>query len=227
MTRRQIFRLIAYSLTGVLLILLLVLYSLYLSAQRLPDFYKKSLTVDRETLEHRNKMMLQKIGNLNNDLQKPGESWQTAFTADDLNAYFAVELTKEGANLFPKEIAEPRLAFSDRQADFACRIEQGSFSGVLHLTLGLAIPEPNRFLIRIKGAKLGKLPVSKEIPAAFLAEALEKKSYPVQRGTEGGDPTISVTINTHYGKDRLVLLDGIVFQNGAVQITGSTEKPKE
>ncbi|MDR1142147.1 MAG: hypothetical protein LBL62_10675, partial [Planctomycetaceae bacterium] len=97
MTRRKIFRLIAYILTGIFLIFLLILYSLYLSAQRLPDFYKKSLAVDPAIQQLRNKETLHKIGDLNNAIQKIGESWQAVFTEDDLNAYFAVELTKEGA----------------------------------------------------------------------------------------------------------------------------------
>jgi hypothetical protein len=227
MTRRKIFRLIAYILTGIFLILLLILYSLYLSAQRLPDFYKKTLAVDDAIQQLRNNEMRHKIGNFNNALQKVGESWQAVFTAEDMNAYFAVELTKEGANLFPNEIIEPRLAFSDRQVDFACQITQGSFSGVLHLTLGLTLPEPNRLMIRIKNAKLGKLPISKEIPVKFLVQAFEKKSYQVQQGKESGDPVITVTLNMQYGKNCLVLLDGITFQDGIVHLSGTTEQPNK
>jgi hypothetical protein len=217
------FRLIAYILTGIFLILLLILYSLYLSAQRLPDFYKKSLAVDPEIQELRNKEMLHKIGGLNNAVQKTGESWQAVFTADDLNAYFAVELAKEGVNLFPKEIVEPRLTFSDRQVDLACRILRGAFSGTLHLSLGLTLPEPNRLVIRIKNARLGKLPISKEIPVKILVQAFEEKSYQVQQGIEAGDPTITVVFEIKYDKKRFVLLDGITFQDGSVHLSGTTE----
>jgi hypothetical protein len=223
MTRRQIFRLIAYLLLGIFLILLLVLYLLYFSAQRLPDFYRKTLAVDWETQEQRNKKMREKITALNNDLQKTGTPWQANFTADDLNAYVAVEQAKEGSHLFPKEIVEPRFAFSDRQADFACRVEQGTLSGILHLSLGLTLPEPNRFVIQVKSAKLGKLPISKEIPAKIIVETFEKESYPVEYGVKDGDPTITVTIDIKYKNNRLVLLDGVVLQNETIQLSGSTE----
>jgi hypothetical protein len=164
---------------------------------------------------------------LNNAIQKIGESWQAVFTEDDLNAYFAVELTKEGANLLPKEIIEPRLTFSDRQIDFACQIQRGAFSGTLHLSLGLTLPEPNRFVIRIKNAKLGKLPISKEIPIKFLVKALEEKSYQVQQGTEAGDPTITVVFDIKYDNKRFVLLDGITFQDGSVHLSGTTCNPTD
>ncbi|MDR0609215.1 MAG: hypothetical protein LBG58_03825 [Planctomycetaceae bacterium] len=225
--RRKIFRLIAYILTGIFLILLLILYLLYLSAQRLPDFYKKNLAVGEEIQQLRNKEMRYKIGHLNNAFQKVGESWQAFFTAEDLNAYFAVELAQEGANLFPNEITEPCLTFSDRQVDFACRITQGSFSGILHLTLGLTLPEPNRLMIRIKNAKLGRLPISKEIPVKFLVQAFEEKSYQVQQGKESGDPVITVILDMQYGKNCLVLLDGIIFQDGTVHLSGTTELPNK
>ncbi|MDR0704796.1 MAG: hypothetical protein LBF88_07385, partial [Planctomycetaceae bacterium] len=65
-TRRKIFRLIAYILTGIFLILLLILYLLYLSAQRLPDFYKKTLAVGDEIQLLRHSEMRYKIGGFNN-----------------------------------------------------------------------------------------------------------------------------------------------------------------
>ncbi|MDR2116962.1 MAG: hypothetical protein LBP87_11345 [Planctomycetaceae bacterium] len=227
MTRRKIFRLIAYILTGIFLIFLLILYSLYLSAQRLPDFYKKSLVVDPEIQQLRNKETLQKIGNLNNAIQKTGEPWQAVFTADDLNAYFAVELEKEGTNLFPKEIIEPRLTFSDRQVDVACRVTRGAFSGTLHLSLGLTFPEPNRLVIRVKKAKFGKLPISKEVPVKFIMNTFKEKSYQVQQGMEAGDPTITVVFDIKYDNERLILLNGITFQDGSVHLSGTTEQHKQ
>jgi hypothetical protein len=228
MAARRVFRFISYVLLGVIFLFLLILYSLYLSAQRLPDFYKKSLTVDRDTQEFRNELMSQKIDRLNDDLQNTGSPWQTQFTSDDLNAYFAVELSqeKDGENLLPKEIYEPRLTFSDQQTEFACRIEHGSFSGILHLTLALTLPESNRLKIRILNAKLGKLPISKEIPLRYLVEALEKKSYSVQQGTEAGDPTVTITLDVKYASGS-VQLDHLIFQNGTIQLSGSTEEIKE
>jgi hypothetical protein len=218
------FRLIAYILTGIFLIFLLILYLLYLSAQRVPEFYKKSLGVDPEVQQVRNREMLHKVGDLNNAVQRVGEPWRAVFTAEDVNAYFAVELAKEGANFFPKEIIEPRLMFSDRQVDLACQVMRGTFSGTLHLSLGLTLPEPNRLVIRVKKAKLGKLPISKEIPVKFLENAFKEKSYRVQQGTEAGDPTITVLFDIEYDNKRSVLLDGITFQDGRVQISGTTEQ---
>lgn len=224
MTRRQLFRLISYVLLGVLLLFLLIVYSLYLSAQRLPDFYKESLAVSPELRQVQNKRMREKIINLNNSVQNTGKPWSIQFSEDDLNAYFAVELAREGSNILPRDITEPRLTFSDRQLDFACRVEQGSLAGILHLMVGLEIPEPNRLSIRIKNARLGKLPISREIPAKMLAEALEKAGYKVRQSTTADDPVVSFMLDLKYGKDLKVNLESLSLVDGAVQISGETEK---
>lgn len=226
MTRRQLFRMIAYGLLGILLILLLVVYALYLSAQSPPRFYRDSLEVPLDTQRLRSQELVRKVNRLNNSLQETEKPWEAVFTMDELNAYFAVEVAKDGSNLFPPEVQEPRITFSNRQADFACRLNQGSVSGVLHLSAGMALTEPNTLKLRLKNVRLGKLPISKSSPAKMLAEAFEKKGYTVTQSDEDGDPTLTVVLNLNYDKKRKIRLDELDFQNGSVRIAGETLKEK-
>lgn len=226
MSRRQLFRLFAYVLLGICLILLLVLYALYLSAQKLPDFYRKSLSVPEESHLLQHERMRHKIGQLNNDLQRTEEKWEINVTDSDLNGFFAVESAKS-ENLFPPEIFSPRLSFSKRQIDFACRIEQGTVTGILHLSVQMTLPEPNRVMLRIKSAKLGRLPISKKLPARMLADALLKKEYDVQTDFDGDEPSITVTFDWKYAKKYSIELDALSVQDGVLQLSGSSKKEEK
>ncbi len=227
MSRRHLFRLISYSLLGILLLFLLVVYALYLSAQRKPAFYRDALATTPELRQIQYEKMKDKLFELNNALENTQKPWSLDVTAEDLNAYFAVELTKPGANILPREMAEPRIRFSDRQLDFACRVNQGNLTGVLHLTLGLEMPETNRLSLRIKNARLGKLPISRDKSADMLAGMLEKKGCEVRKSEVMGDPVLSITRDLKYGKDRRINLEKLELRAGVLNMSGETEKQKD
>lgn len=227
MKRRRLFRFIAYTLLGVLVIFLLILYSIYLSSQRSPDFYREALAVVEEIQVVQNKGMLDKVRVLNNDVQKTETPWQGSFTDDEINAYLAVECTKPGADLIPREVQSPRIAIAPGRIDLACRLEQGAFSGILHVAFSANLPEPNRLALRIREARFGKLPVSRTRSAKLLREFLEKNGYPVVESAEGGDPTLSFPLKLKYGKDKSIRLEEIVLRDGEILFSGTTEKNRE
>ena len=227
MTRRQLLRLVSYSLLGILAVFLLILYSLYLSAQRAPRFYRDALTVSGEMQGLRNKEMLRKVRNFSNDIQKTDQPWQGVFTIDELNAYLATEVAKKDSNLFPKEVSEPRLSIFGRRIDFACRLKRNDFSGILHLAFGVSLPEPNRLTLRIREARLGRIPISRDLPEGILFDALEKGGYGPVRGTEAGDPTITVSLKLDLYKGKSVLLESLEMGDGAVRLSGQTLRSKE
>jgi hypothetical protein len=221
---RRINRLIAYSLLAVLLVLLLVLYALYLSAQRPPKFYRDNLDVAFDIQETRNREMLRKARLLNNDIQKTNAPWEGSFSNDEINGYLAVEVGKESSNLFPKEVKEPRLTVRDHRLDFACRLEEGQVTGILHLAIDAMIMEPNRLMFRLKHVSLGRLPIAKERPKQLILDALRKQGYAVTEGTMDGDPTFTISLELSYGKDKAISLESIELLDGGLRISGTTTK---
>ncbi len=219
---RQTFRLISYSLLAVFLLLLLTLYALYLSAQRPPKFYRENLDVAADIQQTRNKEMLRKVRILNNEIQKTDAPWEGSFSNEELNGYLAVEVGKESSNLFPQEVKEPRLIVHDHQLDFACRLEQGQLTGILHLAIDVAIPEPNRLTLRLKKVAFGRLPISKERPTQLLLDALRKQGYEVAEGTMNGDPTLTIPLDLKYGKDKKIRLENVELLEGGLRISGTT-----
>ena len=223
---RRTFRLIIYSLLAVLLVLLLVLYLLYLSAQRAPKFYRESLEIAADLQESRNKVMLEKVRRLNNDIQKTDVPWEGGFSNEELNGYLAVEVRKASSNLFPPEVKEPRVIVRDRQLDFACRIEQGQLTGILHLAIDATMPEPNLLTLRLKRVALGRLPIAKGQPMQMLLDGLRKQGYTVTEGMQDGDPTLTIPLDFKYGKDKQIHLESIELLEGGLRLAGSTEKIK-
>jgi len=219
---RRTFRLIAYSLLAVLLVLLLTLYALYLSAQRPPKFYRDGLEVAIDLQQSRNKEMLRKIRLLNNDIQKTDVPWEGSFSNEELNGYLAVEVGKTSSNLFPPEVKEPRLHVGDRQLDFACRLEQGQLTGILHLTVDVTVPEPNLLTLRLKHVAIGRLPVARERPTQLLLNGLRKQGYTVTEGICDGDPTFTIPLDLKYGKDKKVNLEDIELLEGGIRISGTS-----
>lgn len=220
---RQWLRLVAYVFLGITTVFILILYLAYLSAQRTPEFYQEALEVPQETQELRNKEMLRSVRNLNNEIQENRKPWEAAFTAEALNAYFAVEAAKIGANLLPREIKEPRVFFSPQGIELACRVEQGAASGILHLGLGVSLPEPNRLTIRVRDTKLGTLPISREKAAGMVKRILEKSGRPVQQGREAGDPTLTFPLDMKVGKMNIIVED-MEIQRGKISFSGRSTK---
>ena len=221
---RRTFRLIAYSLLTILLVLLLVLYALYLSAQRPPKFYRDGLEVATGLQQERSKKMLQKIRRFNNDLQKTDVPWEGSFSNEELNGYLAIEVGKASSNLFPPEVKEPRLHIGDRQLDFACQLEQGPLTGILHLAIDVTVPEPNLLTLRLKHVSLGRLPISRERPKQLLLDSLRSQGYDVTEDIRDGDPTFTISLEFKYPKGKKVNLESIELLEGGIRISGTSDE---
>lgn len=227
MTRRQLLRLIAYGFVGILLVFLLLIYSLYLSAQRPPAFYKESLEIAHEILETRSLAMVEKSRELDVAVKKVDKPWETTFSDGELNGYFAVEATKPGAKILPNDVHDLRVRITPNQIDLACGIERGPLAGILHLTLGITLPEPNTLKIRIRNARIGRLPISKELAGNVMVEALEKQGRTVIRAHEEGDPTLTIPLDLKYGKDQRINLNELRLDDRTLRISGETMREKK
>ncbi|MDR1052696.1 MAG: hypothetical protein LBL39_00820, partial [Planctomycetaceae bacterium] len=204
LTFRQILKLSVYIFLGLLLILFLVFYLLYLASQREPEFYREAKSVPMEVQQTRNAAVLDKIRTLNNDFQSRSKNWTGTFTADEINAYLAVEATKPGANLLPSDLAEPRIAFSSGSVEIASKVRQRGFTAVLNISLGATMPEPDKLVFKMRHSQAGALPLPKERISQIIADVLRRKWGNVTQGNEGGDPTFTIQLNIKNSNGRKV-----------------------
>ncbi|MDR2346463.1 MAG: hypothetical protein LBE18_10380 [Planctomycetaceae bacterium] len=222
-TFRQILKLSVYIFLGLLLILLLIFYLLYLSAQREPEFYREAKSVPIEVQQTRNAAVVDKIRTLNNDFQSRRKNWSSTFSAEEINAYLAVEATKPGANLLPPDLQEPRIVFIAGSVGIACRVQQRGLTAILNLSLGASMPEPNKLVFRMRNSQAGALPLSKDYIAQTIANVLRKKWGNVTQGNEGGDPTFTVQLNLKNKAGRNVKVESFEIRPGVIQFSGTTD----
>ncbi|MDR2171689.1 MAG: hypothetical protein LBP59_16215 [Planctomycetaceae bacterium] len=223
LTLRQILKLLVYIFFGLFLILFLVFYLLYLSAQREPEFYREAKSVPLEVQQTRNTEVIDKIRILHNDFQRKGKNWTGVFTADEINAYLAVEATKSGANLLPPDLQEPRIAFRTGSVEIACRVKQRGLTAVLSLSLGASMPEPNKLVFKMRSSQAGSLPLSKDYIAQTIANVLRRKWGNVTQGAENGEPTFTIQLNIKNSAGRKVNVENFEIRTGAIQFSGTTD----
>ncbi|MDR1480677.1 MAG: hypothetical protein LBJ00_17260 [Planctomycetaceae bacterium] len=223
LTFRQVLRLSIYIFLGLFLILFLVFYLLYLASQREPEFYREAKNVPIEVQQTRNTAVLDKIRVLNNDFQNRSKKWSGVFTADEINAYLAVEATKPGANLLPSDLAEPRIAFSAGSVEIASKVRQHGFTAILNISLGATMPEPDKLIFKMRRSQAGVLPLPKERIAEIIAGVLRKKWGNVTQGTDGGDPTFTVILNIKNSVGRKVKVESFEIRSGVIQFSGVTD----
>jgi hypothetical protein len=223
LTFRQILKISIYIFLGLLLILFLIFYLLYLSAQREPEFYREAKNVPIEVQQTRNAAVVDKIRTLNNDFQSRSKKWSGTFTAEEINAYLAVEAKKPGANLLPSDLDEPRIVFLSGAVGIACRVRQRGLSAVLNLSLGASMPEPNKLVFRMKSSQAGTLPLSKDYIAQIIADVLRRQWGNVTQGNEGGDPTFTIQLNIKNSAGRKVKVESFEIRPSVIQFSGTTE----
>ncbi|MDR1483503.1 MAG: hypothetical protein LBT09_01625 [Planctomycetaceae bacterium] len=223
LTFRQIMKMAVYIFLGLLLILFLIFYLLYLSAQREPEFYREAKNVPIEVQQTRNIAVVDKIRKLNNDFQNRNKSWSGTFTAEEINAYLAVEATKSGANLLPPDLQEPRIAFSAGSVEIASKVRQRGLTAVLNISLGATMPEPNKLVFKMRSSQAGALPFPKDYIANVIADVLRKKWGNVTQGSEGGESTFTIQLNLKNSAGRKVKVESFEIRPGVIQFSGTTD----
>lgn len=221
-TLRRALRLLAYALLGVLLILLLAVYSLYLSAQRAPDFYKNLLEVTPEARQSRARSAGEKVRRVENELDHVGRAWQIELTLDELNGYLAVESEKDASPLNIDGFQTPQLGLEGNRVQLAARLDQGAFAGYLHLSMEVALPEPNRLVLKIHRSWLGKLSLSREKAAQQIDQALREGGLQTTLDTEAEIPTITLDLDLKYEGKLEIVLESLEIENETIKLGGTT-----
>ncbi len=127
------------------------LYTAFHAAQRVPEFYRQAVAADPSTQHVPRDEFIAETTALASDLHREGR-WQHEFTAEQINAWLALELATNYPELLAAGWSEPRVEIAEHQATIACRYQHGSLSTVLSLTVDVYLHEPNVLAVRVRGA---------------------------------------------------------------------------
>ncbi len=131
------------------------------AAKRAPAFYTAAeRPADFDALERAAKLQT-RVTDLQNDIRSR-EAWGDAFTADDLNAFFAENLGPGGrfVDALPPGFHSPRVHIEGDRLFLGAKYREGFWSGVVwtELRVWLVADQTNVMAVEVLGLRAGRVP---------------------------------------------------------------------
>jgi hypothetical protein len=203
-----------------------LLFTIYKASQSVPEFYRTAIAVEPEEQADSRDAFVAQATALASDLNQDGH-WQSLFTAEQINAWLALELAASYPDLLPAELHDPRVTLDKNEATIGCRYQHGDLVAVLSLTFDAYLHEPNVVALRIRRARAGALPVP-------LAEVLDNISYAARQLNlrlewvkSQGDPVALITLpQPRDGGRGLLSLETLELRDGELFVSGTVGKTR-
>ncbi len=230
---RRITKTVAVLAAAAVVVVGVSLFSLYEAYQQVPAFYHEALAIDDAAQGPARDAFVAQATALASDLHRQGR-WHTLFTAEQINAWLALELTSNYPDLLPLESARP--------ANFAPR--EGSVPRLpLHERRHVdgSLADARRVLERTERAgpahsqrRAGALPV----PLAKVLDSISHAAHELNLRLEwrrlDGDPVALISFpsagpgaSDHVNLEALELRDGELFVSGTIGPVPSNGIPDE
>ncbi len=212
-------------LVGFFVVLVGVVFFLYQSAQRIPDFYQAALEIDVEKYEAAGDEFESQVLKLQNDLQVEGR-WEAEFTQEQINGWLATDMPKKFPDTLPRNVRDPRVAITSGKIKLAFKFESSRFSGIVVCEGDVyCTDQSNQLAIRIDDVRAGvvSLPISKWLDE--VSDGISRSGFSMQWTEEDGKPVALVTLpsDTIGGGD--VIVESIELLEGKVRLKGQTTEP--
>jgi hypothetical protein len=199
-----------------------LLFSVYRASQRVPEFYHAAISVQPQDQAEARDEFVARATALAGDLNEDG-CWQSLFTAEQINAWLALELAAKYPEMLPGELHDPRIWLRENEATIGCRYQTGELVTVLSLTFDAYVQEPNVVALRIRRARAGALPVPLGQVLDSISHAAQVLNLQLHWRKSHGDPVALVTLpqprDARHGPlslDTLELRDGELFVSGTI-----------
>lgn len=188
-------KLILYPAAAAALIAAIALIWGYRAAQYVPARYTELLAGDRALQTEASTEMFNRTQRLLNQAKRPGK-WKAAFTAEQINGYFAVDLEKQFRDVLPGEIHDPRVDIGDKTITLFCRYEGSPADAVLSLECEPFLADRDALGLRIVDARAGSLPLPTGRVKAVLSEAARAAELAVRWVEEDGQAVALIAMPT-------------------------------
>ena len=155
-------------------------------------------------------------------VSRPG-GWETALTANEINAWLAVDLPRNHPNWLPSSITQPRIAFRPQHAALGARLGYGPLTAVVSLECEILLRDVNHLAIVLEEAHIGAIP----LPRAPILRELSKRISRLGMVTDlrrlDGRLVLMVYIpSTHDAGATSYWLESLAVGEGELLIAGET-----
>ncbi len=198
----------------------------YRATQQVPDFYVRQLKAESSLPKRQSGDAFERQAlALNNQIRK-SDRWQARFSAEEINAWLAVDLPQKFPSALPRDEQAPRVAIDAEMIQFACRVESPQFSSVVSLGVQPYVTsEPNVLALRVKQLRAGTLPLPLAQYLDKITAQCARAGVPLRWSEEEGDPVALVTLPLvpEDFQNRLVRVEQIALEEGALVVSGVSE----
>jgi len=201
------------------------LYTIYRASQRVPEFYRAAMAVVPEIQEPARDAFVAQATALAGDLSHDGP-WRSLFTAEQVNAWLALELAASYPELLPGEFHDPRITFRDNEATIGCRYQSGELSVVLSLVFDVYLQEPNVVALRVRRVRAGALPVPLAQVLDGMSQAARELNLQLQWAKSHGDPVALITLPRPRDSHEALSLESLELHEGVLFVAGRVGQPK-
>ncbi|HEV3136314.1 MAG TPA: hypothetical protein VGZ26_00395 [Pirellulales bacterium] len=218
---RKLLKIAAIVAAAVLIVAGVSLFSVYEASRQVPEFYRHAIASDPAGQQKARDEFVASATALASDLHHGGR-WQSLFTADQINAWLALELAKNYPELMPGDLRDPRIVIRDNEATIACRHKNGEVASVLSLTVDAYLQEPNVLALRIRRARAGALPVPLGQVLDGISHAARQLNLRLEWRKLHGDPVALITFSRPHSTGSEALgLQAIELRQGELFLAGT------
>jgi hypothetical protein len=155
-------------------------------------------------------------------LSRQGE-WDAAVTADELNAWLALDLPRNHPRWLPRGVSAPRVEFRPRHLTAGARVGAGPLSAIAWADLEVVLRGRNQVTISVERARLGAVPLPTAPLIGDIARRLRRLGMVTELRRVGGRTSLAVYIpSTHDAGATSYWLESMAFEDGEWLAAGRT-----
>ena len=149
--------------------------------------------------------------------------WETAVTADELNAWLAVDLPRNHPRWLPKSVSQPRILFRPKHVVLGTRVGYGPLTAVAWLDFEILLRDVNHLAIVLEQARLGAIPVPRTPIMRELSSRISKLGMVTDLRMLDGRMVLMVYIpSTHDAGATSYWLESLAIGDGDLLMAGET-----
>ncbi|HLA83972.1 MAG TPA: hypothetical protein VJL29_04185 [Thermoguttaceae bacterium] len=199
---------------------------IYQAAHQAPEWYRQAVAT-KDTAEERkasSDRMEQRLAELASGLKTNGR-WEVLFTEAQVNGWLDYALSKKHPGSLPKGFFDPRVKIESDGVWGACCVDRGAVSGVVALNVDIYLAEPNVVALRIRRARLGRLPWPLGKVLDGISQSAREAEVPLTWRQAEGDPVALIRIPSIQDKKR-IRVKTIRLAEGKLYVAGVTKDAK-
>jgi hypothetical protein len=203
--------------------LLLVVGGGYYAARQVQPFYKQALTLEPEVLERASREAESRGSALYSDARQGGK-WHALFTAEQINGWLAIQLSKNQDKVASSDFRDIRVAISPEILTVGAQTHRGGVEMVISADASVFVTDEGAVAIRLVSGRAGALPLPVMLMADEIAAWSERLSLPVRWTQQDGQPVAIVELHSDPStEERQFFIDTIEFGEGEMYVAGHTE----